>query len=154
MPFQPELYGVMNHVMLRGTLEARPLPEEPGRLYGVVTPGLGEQWYFDTGESWEELHFFPTTFAGAPATVESTGNPGMDTPYTVARGNHQHALGILTTRGDTLVRDANGVTRLPIGAANRFLQSNGADLVFANAPAGEKVESHIPLVAVVTEVQF
>ena len=37
---------------------------------------------------------------------------------------------LLTTRGDILLRGASSVSRLALGAANRFLKSNGTDLVY------------------------
>lgn len=37
---------------------------------------------------------------------------------------------LFTTRGDILVRGASSVSRLALGAANRFLKSNGTDLAY------------------------
>lgn len=52
---------------------------------------------------------------------------------------------MLTTRGDILLRGASTVARLPIGAANRFLKSNGTDLAYGQVNlAGTDVTGVLP----------
>ena len=43
---------------------------------------------------------------------------------------------VLTTRGDIIVRDATQTTRLPIGVGGSFLTTDGTDVVWSNAEAG------------------
>lgn len=73
------------------------------------------------------------TYASTPATVTATGAAGTSATAP-ARGDHSHALGIVTTRGDIIVRDASNPVRLALGAAATVLQSNGTDLVYGSSP--------------------
>ena len=74
------------------------------------------------------------TATATPAAVAATGAAGTsgDAP---SRSGHAHAMGILTTRGDVLTRDATTFIRLALGTNGQVLQSNGTDLVYGSAPA-------------------
>lgn len=67
------------------------------------------------------------------ADVAATESAGAAT--TVPRGDHVHALGIVTTRGDIIRRGSSGPERLALGANGTVLSSDGTDAVWAS-PAG------------------
>ena len=80
-----------------------------------------------------ERFYPPVTYAAAPTRVTANGAAGT-AATAPARGDHSHALGIVTTRGDIIVRDAASPVRLALGGINTVLQSNGTDLVYDSAP--------------------
>lgn len=51
----------------------------------------------------------------------------------------------LTTRGDLVTRDASTTVRLPIGAANRVLRSNGTDPSWAQVALATDVTGALPI---------
>jgi hypothetical protein len=70
------------------------------------------------------------TFGGAgyPLDVEPTEADGTAT--TLPRSDHQHKLGIMTTRGDLIRRSATAAERLALGANGQHLASDGTDAVW------------------------
>ena len=76
-------------------------------------------------------------------TANTTGNLPTDTSYWSKMAEGGDVATTLTTRGDTLIRGASGITRLPIGTANQILQVNsgGTDLEFTAKPEGGLVST-------------
>jgi hypothetical protein len=79
------------------------------------------------GVKWGDLAFGG---AGYPLDVEGTEADGTAT--TLPRSDHQHKLGIMTTRGDLVRRGATAAERLALGAAGQLLKSDGTDAIWAN----------------------
>ena len=73
------------------------------------------------------------TASGTPAAVAAAGAAGTS-GNAPSRSDHAHAMGILTTRGDVLTRDASAPVRLALGATGLVLQSNDTDLVYGGVP--------------------
>lgn len=74
------------------------------------------------------------TYASTPPTIGAAGAAGTSATAP-SRGDHTHALGIVTTRGDIIVRNATVPARLALGASGTVLQSDGTDLVYGSVPA-------------------
>lgn len=74
------------------------------------------------------------TYTPAPAVVGGAAGSAGTSGFAPSRGDHTHQLGIVTTRGDIIVRDATVPVRLALGANGTVLQSNGTDLVYASSP--------------------
>lgn len=74
-----------------------------------------------------------TTATAIPAAVTATGSAGAS-GGAPSRDQHIHALGIVTTRGDMIIRDISGPARLALGTNSQVIQSNGTDIVWGSAP--------------------
>lgn len=82
---------------------------------------------------WENANVFSTETL--PTLLTSLANQDLleyDSAGTVWRNRTLATIlgRVLTTRGDIFLRGASSVSRLALGAANRFLKSNGTDLAY------------------------
>jgi hypothetical protein len=74
------------------------------------------------------------TYASIPEGVGGGAGFAGTSGSAPARGDHIHQLGIVTTRGDIIVRNATVAARLALGGNGTVLQSNGTDLVYGSSP--------------------
>ena len=66
----------------------------------------------------------------------------------------QTSEGVLTTRGDLIYRDATTVTRLALGAANRFLGSDGTDAAWTDPATAAQIKAGASNSALIAPAQF
>jgi hypothetical protein len=69
----------------------------------------------------DQLDWATTAEIADVGATEAAGTSGK-----VARGDHVHALGIGTTKGDLLARSSSGWARLPVGADGQVLTADSA----------------------------
>lgn len=101
----------------QGTLAARPAAGIRGRYYFATDNGI---IYRDTGAAWTSLNDH-----GAQVGLADDDHTQY---HNDARGDARYpTLSLLTTRGDLAKRGAATWERLAIGAAGRYLRSDGTD---------------------------
>ena len=83
----------------------------------------------DKIEGWRGTPEFQTDISLKSNKVTEVADATADTD---SPNFGQTAEGVLTTRGDLIYRDATTVTRLALGAANRFLGSDGTDAAWTD----------------------
>ena len=108
-------------------------------LASLSTAGVnnGQVIYFDNG-AWTYATL-SSIVAGVPTASAANQIPlssGAGTTYVATTVAGVLAV-VLTTRGDLLTRDGAGVTRLPVGAADTTLGSDGTDVVY-RSPAQQR----------------
>lgn len=113
----------------------------------AAAPSDGDVWAWDATEGVFEIRT-PSTVsyggAGYPLDVEATESDGVAT--SVARSDHQHKMGILTTLGDILYRGASAAAQLAgnTTATKQFLTQTGTGSASAAPAWGPIVVGDLP----------